>query len=804
MAPRRNRWCQVTTSETERKALTLFGRILDVSAADRLTWLETNCTDNRVKRRVIRLLERHDGTGMLDSPVVVRDEPADVQTRGKRVGPWIIESRIGAGGMGVVYRATRADGLYQRTVALKLLAPNVAAATGEQLARRMDAERRILARLEHDGIARLYDGGVTSDSMPWLALEFVEGRPITEYCRSDGLPTSARLSLFLRACDAVAYAHRSLVIHRDIKPAHIVVTTDAVGRPGVKLLDFGVAALLEEGDSGGAVGAGITLPHALTPAYAAPEQVRPGLGAISTATDVYALGVVLYELLADRRPYELAGKSAAEVETIIIDTDVPRPSTVARPDSARTLRGDLDTIVLKALAKDPGRRYASAAALADDLRRYLAGDPVEARPATTTYRLRKFIAKHRVGVAVAVAFLLLVSALTGIYTVRLGVALDHAQSEATRAAEVNEFLLSMLSSVDPFSDEPDVKPESLTVAFVLREAASSVDAELADQPEILASVHRTIGVTFHRLGLFAEADPHLNRALEMRLAIRPDELHPSVLQSMEDLASLAYDVDNIVLFDSLQDRVVTLHREQYGELSLEYAGALARRAATLPSAEADPMFVRALRVIDEAGDGRSMEAFEVLSAFALQRHTVGDWVGADSLYAQAVALGPAVGLANHPTLAATMSSWAALSWFLAKPDATARLVAEALAIQETRLPDDHPNLAQTRSMVAGMMIEAGRFEEAEAILRHTKSVFEEQLPLWWAKDIAGAELAAALLGQRRDEEGEALMRYHLPRMRAQAGDGHGWTRHAIRHYVDYLDARGRSAEADTLRHLTGF
>jgi hypothetical protein len=280
--------------------------------------------------------------------------------------------------------------------------------------------------------------------------------------------------------------------------------------------------------------------------------------------------------------------------------------------------------------------------------------------------------------------------------------------------------------------------------------------------------------------------------------------HWSVLQSLEDLADLAYDVDDVALFDSLQDRVVTLHREHYGDRSLEYAGALARRAATLPSAEADPMFVRALDVIQDAGGLRSLEAYEVLSAFALQRHTVGDWVGADSLYAQAVTLGPDVGLADHPTLAATMSSWAALSWFLEKPDVTARLVAEALRIQEARLPDDHPNFAQTRSMVAGMMIEVGRFEEAEMILRHTKSVFEEQLPLWWAKHIGGTELAAALLGQGRDAEGEALMRYHLPRMREQAGDEHGWTRHAIRHYVEYLDARGRSREADTLRHLTGF
>ncbi len=781
-------------------AFTLFGKAIDLPEEKREEWLSKACDDAGVRAHVERLLKRHEEAGLLDDPIVKRGESADLHVGGKRIGPWEIEEQIGAGGMGVVYRASRADGLYERTVALKLIAPNVALASGEQLARRLAAERHILAHLEHDGIARLYDGGVTEDGLPYLALELIDGEPITDYCNAHELGTAERVKLFARACDAVAYAHRSLVVHRDLKPAHVlVVKNNADGEPGVKLLDFGVSALLEAKAGGDPTG--FTEPHALTPSYAAPEQIRGE--PVTTATDVYSLGVVLYELLTLQRPYDLSAKTAAEVERTVIDM-MPASPSVAAPSQQRVLRGDLDTIVMKALAKEPERRYASAEALAADLRRHLNGLPIEARPATTGYRVRKFVERHKVGVGAAAAVLLLVTALTTIYTVRLRAALDQAQTEATKAEEVNAFLLSMLSSVDPFLDDAGAVPESLTVAFMLRQAAATVDIDLAEQPDVLASVHRTIGLTFHNLGLFNEAKPHLDRALRLAMENYDEYLHPQVIQSMEDLANLAYDVDNIALFDSLQNRVVTLRRERYGNRSLEYASALARLGSTLSSAEADPLFTEALAIVREASGPRSIEAFEVLNAFAVQRHTVGDWPGADSLYSQAVEIAPDIELADHPTLAATLSSWAALSWFLGKSDQSASLVERALEIQEGRLPHDHPNLAQTRGMVAGILIEKGHYVEAERVLRHVKEVFEEQLPRWWAKHIAGTELAAALFGQRRDAEGEQLMREHLPEMRAQAGDNHGWTRHAIRHYVEFLDSRGRSSEADSLRHLEGF
>src|SRR5690606_11690725 len=243
--------------------------------------------------------------GLLDHPVFRRpvedvaddtaeDDTSDTSIRGRLVGPWQIVDRIGEGGMGVVYRATRADGLYERTVALKLLAPPSAPGVAMHLARRFAAERQILARLEHQGIARMYDGGVTEDGIPYLAIEYVDGVPITDYCTHGNLDPAARVELFAQACDAVEHAHPSLVRHRDLKPAHILVVTDADGEPAVKLLDFGVSSLLEQSDRD-EESTLLTAPRAITPAYAAPEQLNQQ--AITTATDVYALGVVLYELL---------------------------------------------------------------------------------------------------------------------------------------------------------------------------------------------------------------------------------------------------------------------------------------------------------------------------------------------------------------------------------------------------------------------------------------------------------------------------------------------------------------------------
>ena len=321
------------------------------------------------------------------------------------VGPWTPTARIGAGGMGVVYAAERTGEGFRQQAALKLIRPGF----GPDFRDRFVRERAVLAGLDHPGVARLLDGGVTDDGLPYLAMELVEGEPITGYAESHALDIRARVRLFVLACQAVAHAHRHLVVHRDLKPAHALVVEDERGETAVKLLDFGVAKLLDgEAEALTRTGGG-----PLTPQYAAPEQLAGE--PITTATDVYALGLILYELVAGRRPYELGGMTASQAHAVVVEHRPRRPSAASEgpvgdaPSGAtgsRTARGDLDTVVLKALAKDPARRYPTADALADDLRRWLDGLPIAARPDSRGYRSRMFVRRHRTlvlaaGVAVA-------------------------------------------------------------------------------------------------------------------------------------------------------------------------------------------------------------------------------------------------------------------------------------------------------------------------------------------------------------------------------------------------------------------
>jgi non-specific serine/threonine protein kinase/serine/threonine-protein kinase len=307
-------------------------------------------------------------------------------------GPYQLTKLLGRGGMGAVYEAVRADGQFQQTVAVKLIRSEFA---GREALSRFRHERQMLASLEHANIARLFDGGVTSNGQPYFVMELVRGIPITEYARQAGLEVTARLLLFLDVCSAVQHAHDRLIVHRDIKPGNILVDNEG----NVKLLDFGIAKALDAEALGQTTGLTRHTGRLMTPEYASPEQVRGE--PVTTATDVYALGVLLYELLVEARPYPLSSYSAIEMERVICQTEPPRPSAAAAPPLRKRLRGDLDNILLKALQKSPSERYRSAEQFAADIRAHLDGRPVLARPATLAYRAGKFVRRHKTGVAVA-------------------------------------------------------------------------------------------------------------------------------------------------------------------------------------------------------------------------------------------------------------------------------------------------------------------------------------------------------------------------------------------------------------------
>jgi eukaryotic-like serine/threonine-protein kinase len=429
--------------------------VLDLPAEARAAWLASlSGRDPALGADIEALLREQDALereGFLDGALL---DPGDVRTHaqpGQVLGAYRLLSLIGQGGSGSVWLAERCDGRFQGRAAVKLLNPALLARFGEERFRR---EGSILASLRDPRIAHLIDAGLSPAGQPYLVLEYVNGQTIDHYCDERGLGVEPRLRLFLDVLEAVAHAHASLVVHRDIKPANVLVSTD--GR--VKLLDFGIAALLQQATGeAGLRGSDISavsreLRKALTPEYAAPEQLSGGV--ITTATDVYALGVLLYVLMTGRHPASSAAGTPAALIRAILLGDVPRPSDVAPSQVRRALRGDLDAIMVRALARDPADRYTSVTAFADDIRRALRHEPVSARPDTFGYRGGRFARRNAAAVASLMAVALLVAGLTAVHTRRLAVERDRAQREAAKAIKVSEILTGLLTSADPYAARP--------------------------------------------------------------------------------------------------------------------------------------------------------------------------------------------------------------------------------------------------------------------------------------------------------------------------------------------------------------
>ncbi|MEZ4415480.1 MAG: serine/threonine-protein kinase [Gemmatimonadota bacterium] len=508
-----------------------FARLSDLDPAERqqaLVALGTSEPDLVAEVESLLAAARPDGVELTDvfgrahGALSAPSRPDALE--GRRIGPYRVVRELGSGGMGSVYLCERVDETYQAQVALKLLRAPLA---GSELERRFRAERQILAQLSHAGIARLLDGGTTEQGVPYLVMEYVAGLPVTDFVRERTLSFDARLRLFMRICEAVQYAHARLVVHRDLKPANILV--DEEGMP--KLLDFGIAKLI--GDAEAAFDAATTRTgmRVMTPLYASPEQVRGE--PITVATDVYALGVLLYELLTDRLPYKEDPRDTRAVERAIVDRDPARPSEalatelktqVDSPESTRqravrALRGDLDTIVLKALQKDAARRYASVEALRDDIGRHLEGLPVRARPDRWTYRTGKFVRRNRGIVVSGLALLLTIlffTAGTVLQSIQLERQRDLARRERDQAQAVADFLADVFRASEP--------SESLGAEATARElldrGAERIRSDGSLDGDLRATLLGVIGDVYRQLNLQREGIPLLEASLTELRALR--------------------------------------------------------------------------------------------------------------------------------------------------------------------------------------------------------------------------------------------------------------------------------------------
>jgi serine/threonine-protein kinase len=806
----------VTTRRDERID-ELFEGALRLSPAERARWLATAAGDDtELRHEVAELLAAHDvGNGILDRR---RPDPEPSAPRAeRRIGAYRVIRELGRGGMGVVYLAERDDGQFTRRVAVKLLR---ASPDAEELHRRFIAERQILASLVHPHIAQLLDGGVTDGRLPYLVMEYVEGMPITDYCDRQRLTIAERLRLFLDVCSAVHHAHQNLVIHRDLKPSNIMVTEAR----RVKLLDFGIAKLLNPGMSAVAVPVTRTELRIMTPEYASPEQVRGD--PLSTASDVYALGVVLYELLAGRRPYRLTSTAPAELARVVCETDPQTPSaslardepdapTVAavserRHTSAERLRaqlsGDLDAIVAMALRKEPGRRYASAALLAQDIEHHLGGHAVQAHRDSRAYRAGKFLRRHRAQVAAAVIVLLslLIGAGTAIWQARIAseqrdlaqTAAANADAARRQSEEVAGFLFGLFEASDPLA----APPESLSARTLLERGRARVDL-LGGEPLVQARMLEVLARVYQGFGEYDRARDLLERSLSHRLAVQGDR-NLEVANTRSLLSDMYRRVGRYPEAVAEAQSALAVQRDLLGAEHPETAEALFQLASYYVYVgdlrRSDEFAAEALRVRERALAPTDTMIADALLRVAASRRRLGDYDGAERRIRQALQLlEHNVGTRHSLYADALMSLGYVLEDDRDRPAEALSLYRQALAIRRELLGPRHVQTIFTQGNISGALSKLGRADEAIAMSRQ---FLVDVSSLLGAGHPSVAEskghFGVLLTRHGRLEEAEAMGRQALEEMRRALGHQHsavGWQLNNLAHT---LVATGKLAEAE--------
>ncbi|GAA0709795.1 serine/threonine-protein kinase [Dokdonella soli] len=692
----------------------IFDEMVETPAEARATLLDQRCgTDAKLRGEVEALLAADDVADRFDRGVnsarnsVVADwaENGDVHAlrNGDRIGPWRLIEELGRGGMGVVWLAERADGQFEQRAALKLIKRGM---DSEAVQARFLRERQILAHLEHPRIARLLDGGIAADGLPYFAMEYVKGLPLLRYAAGHELGLHERIALFLDICSAVQFAHRQLVVHLDLKPSNVLITTDGT----VKLLDFGIAKLLG-GETGSAIQTGDFRDRPLTPAYASPEQLS---GApVSTATDVYALGAILYELLTARRPHDLGDTpTLEEIRRLLESTAPPPPSkraAVDGPMSARRLRGDLDTIVLTALKREPERRYPTVNALAEDLRSYLDGQPIAARRDNVVYRSGKFLRRHRLGVALASLALLGLFATTVVALWEAG----RAREQARQAETVTGFLIDTFRVADPKGAPGGAK---LSAVDVLDAGAQRLDAQLAGQPELGSRFAAVLGAIYQELGQYDRAIALLDRSLALKHTA-PDD--PARADILTQLARAQYEKGDYAAAEKNAGIALTTHRASTGASSaivardLALQGEIARRQGDFRKAE--PLLQQALamsRTNLKAPDAQIAADLNELAALYNDMHRLDEGTASTE---EALAMFRTLYGENHLDVAENLINLGSFRMQTGHVAEALPPLEEATAIYRRLLPPDHPLLANALVVHANALDRLNRYQEAEPL-----------------------------------------------------------------------------------------
>jgi serine/threonine-protein kinase len=693
----------------------LFQRASDLDLSARSAFLDEACSDDQELRTAVdRLLERADST-LTGLKTSVDKAARELTFTGRRIGSYVLLRVLGEGGMGTVFLAARADNNYVQIVAIKLIHP--AFWQSESMLQRFRDERQMLANLSHPNIARLLDGGITPEGSPYLVMEFLDGTPIDEYCRDKCVPLAQKLAIFEKLCSAVEYAHKSLVVHRDIKPANVLVTEEGVP----KLLDFGIAKFLD--DSNGLNGLGSTRSTArlMTPEYASPEQLKGE--PITTATDVYGLGVLLYELLAGRHPFADHRWNPLEMARQICEVDPCAPSAAlvdaldAMSQDRRKLHDDLDQIVLMAIRKEPERRYSSPAQLAADVAAYLNGYPVIARHKSRTYRARKFVRRHKVGVLTATLLILTLSS----FSVGMGVLKQRAYDERLTAEQdrvMAEHAAAFLAEMFRAATPEEARGRTITARELLDRGASRVDKELGGAPKIRASLLYSIADAYSRLGLYDQAQGLARRSYKLRSLLAPRDA-----ATVESLSLLA----NVIRLKGQYKEAEPLFREMLQIRTAAFGQDQVRIADTLNSlgeclylegknAEAESKLREALRIYRRESPNLGSGARDHLARLLEDR---GDYLEAIQLLKEAVEIDRRAQEYNSPSYTTHLHNLAGARARVGDVFTAEAELRESLDTERHVLGEAHPDLGYPLNLLGVVLLEEGEWQRAEPLLHHS-------------------------------------------------------------------------------------
>ncbi len=833
----------------------LFAEASTLSADERTTFLDLHCKDETLRAELESLLEADNPSERYFNELAgnlvgqALDQIGDMPPDDGLIGYYRIIDKIGSGGMGTVYLAERADNTYNRNVALKILRRGL---DTDEILSRFRTERQILARLNHPNITHILNGGVTGDGRPWLAMDFVEGIPITQYCDEKKLTIDERLRLFLQVCDAVQYAHQNLVIHRDLKPSNILVTPEGV----VKLLDFGIAKVLGEPDSP-AQQALITKAgtQPLTPGFASPEQIlnQP----IGTESDVYSLGALLHLLLTGQLPFRENGL-AAVMDRLSRREDPPSPSrTIGRlrvtekeelkentelstadeesemHDSAeradknsaekkltvseiaanrkldagrlqRGLKGDLDTILLTALRTEPERRYSTVKSLADDIRRHLNNHPVSARPDGWGYRSGKFIRRHKTGVAVAIFVPLLI--ITGLYahSERLEeerdvakIAAERAELEAEKAREVSDFLTGLFRAADPY----EKTPEELTSLELLERGREQL-AETAEPNEVSAEMSAVLGNIYFRLGRYQEADELFSRAIGVRYHALGHRDIPTA-RMLSDYGLVLSDLDRLSEADSVYQISLNIISKTTGERTSEASNVYHNLASLYNGMsrfeEAEEMVHKAIDIRRQIYGDRSAELASSLHQLGVIQNRRSRYEESLESFRETLEIRLELLGDEHPLTITTLGNMAGSQASLGENEEAEQTYMKVLEIRKRIFGEYHPSVATTQYQIGITHWNRSDYAQARHWWEQTLDVRREVLGPNHSSVAQTINALAALSWRALDLEHALEMLTEAEQIyRAIHGDEHQQVALIINNRATTVSELGRLDEAETL------